>query len=324
MALSHPEAQGRGAAGTSAIGRPAEVREVFIACRDGITLGGHLWAAGDAPHHGQVIINPATGVAARYYHYYARFLAEHGFSVLTYDYRGIGRSRPQRLRRCGYRWADWGERDFDAALRFLQAHDPQAPLLVVGHSFGGVLPGLAEHGRLATRMMTVGAQYGYWRDYARRSRLPLFLKWHVAMPALSSLFGYFPGKRLGWLEDLPAGVALEWAFRRARLESGLAAAAEADLRRRFDAVTAPILAIATTDDPFATLPALRRTLAYYRHAPSSIAHLQPASLGFGQIGHFGLFHARHANGFWLDTLLWLRDGINPWPAAVSGTQKAQI
>ncbi|WP_436011541.1 hypothetical protein [Rhizobium sp. LjRoot254] len=32
-----------------------------------------------------------------------------------------------------------------------------------------------------------------------------------------------------------------------------------------------------------------------------------------RLDHFDLFHARHATGFGLDTLLWLRDGINPWP-----------
>jgi predicted alpha/beta hydrolase len=67
-------------------------------------------------------------------------------------------------------------------------------------------------------MLTVGAQYAYWRDYARARRLRLFLKWHMAMPSLTALCGYFPGKTLGWLEDLPAGVAKDWSFRRSRME----------------------------------------------------------------------------------------------------------
>jgi hypothetical protein len=53
-------------------------------------------------------------------------------------------------------------------------------------------------------MLTVGAQYAYWRDYAVRRRAQLLLKWHVIMPALTTLCGYFPGRRLGWLEDRPA------------------------------------------------------------------------------------------------------------------------
>ena len=42
--------------------------------------------------------------------------------------------------------------------------------------------------------------------------------------------------------------------------------------------------------------------------------LRPADLGFEAIGHFGLFHSRHCEGFWRDSVLWLRDGIHPWTA----------
>jgi hypothetical protein len=31
------------------------------------------------------------------------------------------------------------------------------------------------------------------------------------MPLLTRVFGYFPGKRLGWLEDTPAGVVHDWS-----------------------------------------------------------------------------------------------------------------
>lgn len=290
-----------------------KARSIEIVCKDGVVLGGHFWAGSSGRRIGTVIINPATGVAARYYHYYADFLATHGFDVLTYDYRGIGRSRPASLRGCGYRWRDWGELDFDAVLRFAQSHDPAAPLLVVGHSIGGFLPGLSESGPAIHRMLTVGAQYAYWRDYAQDHRAGLVLKWHVIMPVLTALFGYFPGRKLGWLEDLPAGVANEWSFRRARMELSHAGGTRAEVLRRFAAISAPILAIAVSDDELGTVPAVRRALQYYRGAPRTEVLLAPEDLDQDKIGHFSLFHSRHASGFWLDTLLWLREGINPWP-----------
>lgn len=289
-----------------------EAEPVGIACADGLVLHGHLWPARGAMH-GRVLVNPATGVLARYYHRYARFLAAHGFEALTYDYRGIGLSRPARLRGCRHRWRDWGELDCDAALRFLHARRPAAPLLVVGHSIGGFLPGLAASGRLIGRMLTMGAQYAWLGDYARERRLGLVLKWHLAMPALTALCGYFPGRRLGWLEDLPAGVANEWSFRRPRFELSHPPAARAAVLARMAAVGAPILAVAMRDDEFGTLPALRRALAYYSGAARTIVALSPADYGRGAIGHFQLFHASHADGFWRDTLRWLRDGENPWP-----------
>jgi predicted alpha/beta hydrolase len=287
---------------------------VSIPCRDGVTLSGHLWPRAGRAAVGTVIVNPATGVGARYYHYYAAFLAEHGFDVLTYDYRGIGLSRPATLRGCGYRWRDWGELDFDAALHFAKTRASGHPLSVVGHSFGGFLPGLSERGSEIHRMLTVGAQYAYWRDYQRSRRGLLFLKWHVLMPAITALCGYFPGKRLGWLEDLPTGVANEWSFQRARMEMGRPPDTRANVLRRFARVTAPILAIGLSDDELGTAAAIGRALAYYRGASSTQILLTPDDLGYDAIGHFGLFHNRHAAGFWLDTVLWLRDGMNPWPS----------
>ncbi|WP_421699159.1 alpha/beta fold hydrolase [Ancylobacter sp.] len=288
---------------------------VAIPCQDGVSLGGHIWAAAPGPVQGAVVINPATGVAARYYHRYARFLAGHGFEVLTFDYRGIGLSRPARLRGCRYRWHDWGERDVDAALGFLAARTA-APLMVVGHSIGGFLPGLAENGARIVRLLTMGAQYAWWGDYAPRQRAALFLKWHVAMPALTALCGYFPGKRLGWLEDLPAGVAHEWSFRGPRFETSHPRPARAAVRARMAAVRAEILAVAMSDDPLGTVPALSRTLGYYTGASRTLVRLAPADYDRAAIGHFSLFHDSHAEGFWRDTLAFLREGRNPWPQHV--------
>ena len=290
-----------------------EAKPIEIVCADGVRLGGHCWSAPQSHREGTVIVNPATGVPARYYHAYAEFLSEHGFDVLTWDYRGIGLSRPPQLRGCTYRWRDWGELDFDSVVRFALARDPHGPLVVVGHSIGGFLPGLARSAPAVSRMLTIGAQFGYCGDYAHRQRRRLFLKWHVAMPAITAVLGFFPGKRLGWLEDLPAGVALEWALRRSALELSWPASERADLLGRLAAVAAPILAVTTSDDPLATPAAIRRALGYYRGAPPIAVLLAPADLGVASLGHFGLFSGTHASGFWVDTLLWLREGTNPWP-----------
>lgn len=297
----------------TAVVRGAEPLE--IACADGVRLGATFWPTARPRPLGAVIVSPATGVAARYYHRYAAFLAARGFDALTYDYRGVGRSRPARLRGLDWRWRDWGERDFPAALAALRRASPEAPPMAVGHSIGGILPGMAPGAEALRRMLTVGAQIGWRGDYAPAARRGMTLKWHVAMPALTALCGWFPGRRLGWLEDLPAGVAREWAFRRARLEASWPAAERPALLARFAALRASILAVAVTDDPFAPPAAVRRGLGYFRGAPARLAILAPAALGHDAIGHFGLFHERHREDFWRDSLRWLARGENPWPAA---------
>lgn len=288
---------------------------VRFPCQDGVLLGGTLWPSAGRPL-GQVIINPATGVLARYYHRYARFLATQGFDVLTYDYRGIGASRPTDLRTCGYRWLDWGLLDFEAALVFMRTRGT-GPLNVVGHSFGGVIPGLARSAAANVhRLLTVGAQYAWLGDYARHRRIALIAKWHGAMPLLTAAFGYFPGKRLGWLEDLPAGVANTWSFGGPRFESRGRSEERADLHTRLASFSAPILAVGVTDDELGTPRAIRRTLAYYQGVHRTTVLLHPVDYGREAIGHFNLFNDLHIKGFWHDTLCWLSQGANPWPERV--------
>jgi predicted alpha/beta hydrolase len=286
--------------------------QIEIPRADGVVLKGHHWHAVQPDIEGIVVINPATGVKANYYHHYARFLSAHGFEVITFDYRGIGLSRPERLTRCGWDWRQWGECDVEAVLAL--ALSSSLPVSIVGHSIGGVLPGYAPSAAKVKRMLTMGAQYAWWRDYPSERRRRMFLKWHVLMPALTAVAGYFPGRRLNWLEDLPDGVAYQWSRSGPELEARLDTAARAEIHARFAAIRAPILAIGVTDDPFGTGAAISRAHKYYSGAERTKVMLAPRDLTAESIGHFDLFHARHATGFWLDTLLWLRDGINPWPS----------
>lgn len=285
-------------------------RRTKFDCSDGVTLAGHVWSPPSAT--AIVIVNPATGVLARYYHRYAKFLAEYGFEVITYDYRGIGESRPEDLRRCGFRWSEWGTKDFAAVLDAAYGMAAGRPIMVVGHSIGGFLPGLAPGFDRCSALLSIAGQYAYWRDYAPGSRLGSLLKWHVVMPAFTAVFGYFPGRRLGWLEDLPANVALEWAFRRARVEQSFPHARRREIVERLSAFRGPLLAVTATDDPYGTSAAINRALAYYSGAQKSLALISPSDLGVASIGHFDLFHERHRDGFWQATTEWLSTRGRLW------------
>lgn len=283
---------------------------IEVVCVDGVRLVGQLWRSRRRAL-GSVIINGATGVHSRFYHRYAAFLSGAGFDVLTYDYRGVGGSAPGNLRGCDWRWSDWGQMDCNAAIGFMTDRS-SSPLMVVGHSIGGFLPGLAAQNDRIERMLTVGGQFGWWGDYHLIQRGRLFLKWHVTMPLLTAACGYFPGRRLGWSEDLPAGVAYEWAFRRHRFELSHRPAERDTLLDRMAACRADILALVVTDDPIATPRAVERALRAYLGAERRIAEIAPSSLGVSRLGHFDLFRSHHSQSFWPDTVRWLRGGGAAW------------
>ena len=294
---------------------------VDLPCADGVRLSGHLWPA-PGRVDGVVIVNGTTGVPATHYHDYARYLARSGFETLTYDYRGVGGSRPHDLQSCGYRWDDWGTLDFEAALAFMTKRHPMIRPLVVGHGTGGFIPGFAPSARRIHRMLAVGPHYSYWRDYPADRRREMVLRWHVVMPLLTCLLGYFPGKSLGWLEDLPRRIAYDWAFRRRDMEASHSKSHRVPIINRFEQVAAPILAVVVAGDEFGTRPAAERSLRRYSAATKLIVHLTPTDFRCHEIGHLGLFEARHEHSFWARSLLWLRDACNPWPLDVVWREKA--
>lgn len=285
--------------------------DVAIACSDGYkVIARHMRLPGRRDNcSGAVIIAPATGVPARYYWRFARYLASEGFVVVIPDYRGIGRSAPAgggaQLRKLKTRWHEWGTLDLDAVIAWIRGqHGPEMRISVVGHSFGGIAAILAPRSRELDRLLIVGAQHAHWRDYAEPQRRLLFWKWHVVMPAITFVLGYFPGRRLGWLEDLPRGVALDWARSRANFARTIGKMGSATIQNAAT-LTFPILAVNPTDDPYATPVAARRTLSYVPNARVDEWRVAPAELGATEIGHFGLFHDRFSKTFWPHTARWL-------------------
>lgn len=277
---------------------------------DGFVLAGFTWRHADREtSRAVVIINAATSVRCRHYSRFADYLFANNFDVITYDYRGIGESRPASLKGLQASWTDWGALDFEAMLKRAQREFPGQPIDVVGHSFGGCAAGLGASGTLIRRLVTVGAQFAYWRDYAPAHRWRMFGKWHVLMPLMTRIFGYFPGKRLGWLEDTPAGVVSDWSMPTSRYEkrpSGRALHATTG-RLPFCAVTAKILAISISDDPYGTVAAIERLLSYF--TGSKICHLRitPEDIGEKEVGHFAFFRSAYQATLWPIALSWLQN-----------------
>jgi predicted alpha/beta hydrolase len=293
---------------------PAEIEPTpthstaFMECaRDGYAIGGFTWRHPRTdPERPIVIINAATSVRCRHYARFADYLFANGLDVITYDYRGIGVSRRDSLRGFKASWSDWGALDFEAILQRAQREFPGQPIDVVGHSFGGCAAGLGASGPVIRRIVTVGAQFAYWRDYEASKRWRMFGKWHVVMPLVTALFGYFPGKRLGWLEDTPAGVVRDWSTPTPTYETRPSGRFLGELP--FSRVKARILAISITDDPFGTVAAIERMLNYFVKSERTHLRIAPEDIGEKQVGHFAFFRSEYQDRLWPIALAWLQSG----------------
>ncbi|PTX04060.1 alpha/beta fold hydrolase [Pararhodobacter aggregans] len=290
--------------------RPAIAEERFeVRAADGYPIRGGIWQGDGGP---VVVIHAATAVRAGYYARFAAWLAGQGATVLTFDYRGIGESRSIPLRHLPAGWVDWGVLDAEAVQAYAAGRWPDRPLSAVGHSIGGFALGLADSAARLERVVTVGAQFAYWRDFAPDQRRGMYLKWHLFMPAVTRLMGYFPGARLGWLEDVPRGVVRDWSGMGPRFEqSVLTNLDRAALARRHGSTRARLLAIGLTDDPFCTEAAAERLLGYYTGAERSHWRIAPADIAVPEIGHFAFFHNRFEGSLWPLAADWLLAGTLP-------------
>jgi len=283
---------------------------------DGYSLGGFEWRhnrAAEAPRP-VIVINAATSVRCQYYWRFADYLFRHGADVLIYDYRGIGLSALPDLRHLEAGWLTWGECDFEAILQYAQQQFPGQPIRAVGHSVGGVLIGLAPSNTVIDRALTMGAQHAYWPDYLASARRRMWVKWHFFMPAVTRVLGYFPGKRLGWLEDTPAGVVRDWVAEQARFvdtyrnpggASQLEPAVCDALQTRFASLKASLLAVNVSDDPFGTTPAIERLLRNFSGAQRWHLRLTVTPPAEKPIGHFAFFHQRFEGDLWPMARDWL-------------------
>jgi predicted alpha/beta hydrolase len=269
-------------------------------------LGATLFRPNQTPF-GTVIIHGATATPQSFYRRFAHCTAVGtGARVLTYDYRGVGRSRPRRLRGDPATMSEWATLDAAAAHAFARERFGDEPIALVGHSFGGQLIGLLDQANEAAAAVMVGVQFGYYGHWPRRVQLRMLCIWRVLVPVLTRLYGYLPGSA-GLGEDLPRGVAQQWA--RWCTHPDYLISEHADARERFARFDRPVLFYTFTDDKFAPSLAVTSLLEHLPAAKIVRAHIDPAEHGGAPIGHFGFFRSRFAPSLWQEAAVYLRDAI---------------
>ncbi len=122
----------------------------------------------------------------------------------------------------------------------------------------------------------------------------LALLWYLLVPVIARLFDYLPGK-LGTGEDLPKGVALQWAqwCRKRRFFLG-----DRNVQPTLHNLTCPILAYHFSDDPWGTPKAVHAIHNAYTQATVEYRPVNPAHLSVKSIGHLGFFKPNTATPLW--------------------------
>lgn len=293
--------------------------EIRLTTEDGFVLGARSYPpAGGGRAVAVAVIHGGTAVPQTFYARFAGYLAAAGLQVITYDYRGVGASRPGSLRGFRARMQDWA---IDARAAMGLARQAGVPILWIGHSFGGQLLGLVEEARSCAAAILIGAQLGYAGDWPARLQPRIRLFWHLLVPALTGALGYYPGRAfLG--EDLPAGVAQQW--RRWALHPSYYLSEQPAARERLLRFDRPTLFYSFTDDDFAPARPVQALLSLLPAARLIHQRLAPPELGAPAVGHFGAFRPRFESTLWREVLDFVEHVLHgkDLPDALSAAQSA--
>lgn len=270
---------------------------ITLLAADGYRIAATRFQSAATPR-GHIVVAGATAVPRGFYRRFAEYACQHGYSVLTLDYRGIGGSKHGSLKGFDMHLLDWGRLDLAAAVDAMA--DDSAPLFLVGHSFGGHAIGLLPNHHLLSGCYVFGVGAGWygWMPFPERLRVRFF--WNVVLPILVRWKGFAPMSMLGLGEDIPTGVYAPWR-RWCRFPHYFFDDPKwRHMSERYAKVTMPIIAANALDDHWA-LPCSRDAfLCGYRAAPVRKVDLRPKSYG-GRIGHMGYFRST-SQALWDDVL----------------------
>ncbi len=274
-----------------------------VQCADGVTLKGVLLL----PPQPKAIIQFNGGTAAKkeFYLPFLEFLAQNGFAVALWDYRGSGESAPYNLKECNFSFLDYGTKDMPTIKKYLQQKFPDLPLLVVGHSVGGQQLGFMDSLEGVKGFVGFAVSTGYFGYMPLAYRLQATYFFYLFTPLSISLTGYLKAKKFGYMEDLPRRVVTEWRdwcekpsyffhsdFYGKTVPKG-----------HFQSYQFPVHVFWATDDPISNENSVA---TYWQHIKSikdiTLQKIQPKEYQQKKIEHFGFFKKGLKETLWQETV----------------------
>ena len=262
--------------------------EIEIKCEDERMIYGTYYKNPNAKK--LLVINSALGIKQSFYKEFGEYLKQRGFSVFTWDPRGIGKSALPNPKNDPAKMSDWGKLDFEAVLKYLERFHRFDEMELIGHSAGGHLAGLAPSFKHFKKVNLISSGTCTWKLYPLREQPKMLLSWLVAVPALVQVFGYVPAK-FGVGQHVPKGIALDW--RRWSLANNYLFSDPSLHLAGYKEFSGVIRAIGFEDDSSFSPPAtVLELLKYFPSAEKSYRFYSPQEFNLKSIGHFSFFKTK--------------------------------
>jgi len=157
-----------------------------------------------------LLVNTATGVKQQTYYNFASFFAENGFTVITYDYRGISLSKPNHLKGFPASMKIWGNTDYKAITDYIKTQYPDHEKFLIGHSVGALILGMNADSKIFKKFCFVATQNTYHGHLPLKVQLMSWFGFGLYQPIITRLKGYFETRIVNLGESLPTGVSKDW------------------------------------------------------------------------------------------------------------------
>ncbi|MGZ5273712.1 MAG: alpha/beta hydrolase family protein [Kaistella sp.] len=242
-----------------------------------------------------LLINAATGVKQQVYFSFAKYMADAGFTVITYDYRGIGESKPQKMRGFEASMRIWGTVDFKTVTGFIRENYQDYTKFCLGHSVGALILGMNEDSVLFEKFIFVATQDAYIGHLSWKVALTAAVGFGLALPVTVILKGYFPAHRFGLGESLPKGTAYDWRtlILHKKSTSRLYEKIGSDVSKKLNQKT---LIIHAEDDAWVTMKGMESLMNNaYPNLKKTYREIKVSESPKKEIGHINFFRSYNKN-----------------------------
>jgi predicted alpha/beta hydrolase len=275
----------------------SEFETLTLKCQDGYTLSARFYAAATESKNAPILICPATGITKQFYHHFSCWLQAQGYTVLVFDFRGIGESLTGPLKYSKASIVQWGQLDIPAAIDSLLARTQAEKVILLGHSAGGQLLGIVPNYAKVEKVVAIAGSTGHVKGLKGRTRLLAPVMFKIIFPLARISTGYGPTQVIGMGENLPKDVAREWAQFCSQPGYVLNAIGKkvAPTQDYHTRITCPVTSIWASDDEIATPANVKDLLRLYPQAQTEMIELKPQEYGHKSIGHMLMFKKSHQN-----------------------------